>query len=278
MKIIQVPLLIACLFIFGNADSQEKFRLEYKFIKGKTYRYQENSNSQTVHEINGEEMKGTVNTTALMKMVVENISETGDITIINSLEDYTVKSKMFMRDTTLVMKDLLNREIRTVISHKGVMVDNKLVDTSDTVKDITDKKNSLINIYKEFTRLPDEEVKIGDTWRDDRTDTTEGTQMVTRTERVFTLLGVEEKSGHTCFKAGFSGKTEISGKMNQMGMEFFMEGSGEITGTAWFDKETCIIILKETTSDQDMTMAMTGQMQMTIPITSSTNTKIVLQE
>jgi hypothetical protein len=209
---------------------------------------------------------------------VQDVSDSGDLTIISSLQDYWVTSKSPYMDTTMVMKDLLNRDIQMVISKKGKMMGNKLLDTVKTGKDFIGKGDALFNVYKEIVRFPDKVLKMGDTWQDERTDTTKGTQMVTRTEMVYTLLGIEEKNGHTCLKTVFKGKTEIGGKMNQMGMEFFMEGSGETSGTLWFDKETSIIISKESTNDQDMTMALTGQMQMTIPITSTTTSKFTLIE
>jgi hypothetical protein len=278
MKKFESLLLIGTLFLSVNASAQEKFLLEYKYIKGKTYRYQEDSKYQSVQEISGQEIKATGSTFSLMKMIVQDVSDSGDLTIISSLQDYWVTSKSPYMDTTMVMKDLLNRDIQMVISKKGKMMGNKLLDTVKTGKDFIGKGDALFNVYKEIVRFPDKVLKMGDTWQDERTDTTKGTQMVTRTEMVYTLLGIEEKNGHTCLKTVFKGKTEIGGKMNQMGMEFFMEGSGETSGTLWFDKETSIIISKESTNDQDMTMALTGQMQMTIPITSTTTSKFTLIE
>jgi hypothetical protein len=278
MKSITVLLILGSLFLLGKATCQEKFRLEYKYVKGETLKYQEDSKFDNVTEINGEEMKSTGSTISLMKIRVDSISENGDITLVNSLEDYKFHSKMFNRDTTLIMTNLLNRDIRTVISKRGKMIENKLLDTIGSGKDITDKGNSLFNIFKEITTFPDQELKFGDTWTDDRTDTTQGTQMVTRTNLVYTLLGIEVKNGHTCFKAGFAARTEIGGKMTQMGMEFFIEGTGDISGNVWFDKETCTIISKESVNDQDMTMALTGQMQMTIPTTTTSSSKLTLIE
>lgn len=278
MKSFKVLLLIGSLFLIGNATGQEKFLLEYRFVKGKYYRYKEESKYESVQEISGEEMKATGSTFSLTKMIVEDVSENGDITFIGSLEDYKIVTKMAMMDTTMIMKDFLNKGIQTIISKKGRMIDNKELDTTKRGTDFIDKGNSLYNVFKEFARFPDKELNFGDTWKDERTDTTQGTQMVTKSDLVYTLLGIEEKNGHTCLKAGFKGKTEISGKMIQMGMEFYMEGSGEINGTLWLDKETCIIISKESTNDQDMTMALTGQMQMTIPMTSTTNSKFTLLE
>ena len=278
MKKLEVLLLIGTLLLYVNTSGQEKFLLEYKYVKGKTYRYQEESKYQSVQEISGQEIKATGSTFSSMKMIVQNVSDSGDLTIISSFEDYWVTSKSPYMDTTMVMKDLLNKDIQTVISKTGRIIGNKLLDTADTGKDIIGKGDGLYNVYKEFVRFPDKELNIGDTWKDDRTDTTKGTQMVTRTELVYTLLGIEEKNGHTSLKAGFSGKTEISGKMTQMGMEFFMEGSGDTNGTLWFDQKSGILVAVESTNDREMTMAMTGQMQMTIPITSTTTSTFTLME
>jgi hypothetical protein len=278
MKSIKVLLFIGSLFLLGNATGQEKFLMEYKYVKGKTYKYKEEVKFNSVQEVNGQEMKATGSTFSLMKMIVESVSESGEITFTSSLEDLRVTTKMMTMDTTMVMKELLNRNIQTMISRTGKMIDQKIPDTVKTGDKFMDRGNSLLTVHKEFVVFPEKALKSGDTWKDERTDTTSGTQMVTKTDIVYTLIGIEEKNGHTCLKTGFTGTTEISGKMTQMGMEFFMEGSGETSGTVWFDKESCIIILKESNNDQDMTMALTGQVQMTIPITSTTHSSFTLLE
>jgi len=278
MKSLTVLLFIGALFFFGNATAQEKFQLEYKYRQDQTYRYQEESKYESTQEINGQEFKATGSTFSLMNMTIKNVSENGDLTFLGFLEDYKVVAKSAYMDTTMVMKDILNRNIQTIISKKGRMIEKQLLDTTNIGTDFFGKGDGLLSVYKEFAIFPDQEVKFGDTWNDERTDTAKGTQMVTLTKGVYTLLAVEEKNNRTCLKISFTGKTEISGKMTQMGMEFFMEGSGESTGTLWFDQKAGILIAKESTIDQDMTMALTGQMQMTIPITSSTNTTYNLIE
>jgi hypothetical protein len=278
MKTLKIFVIIGSLSLLGNANAQEKFLLEYKYLKGQTYRYQDESKYESVQEISGQEYKATGSTFSLMKMIVQDVSENGDITLISSLEDYKVIAKSAYMDTTMVMKDLLNKDVQTVISKTGKMINSKQLDTTSTGKDFFGKGNNLVNTYKEFIVFPDHAIQPGDTWNDTQIDTAKGTQMVIKTELVNTFLGVEEKNGHNCIKVGFSGKTEIGGKMTQMGMEFFMEGSGEIKGTLWFDQKLWILIAKESTNDQEMTMAMTGQMQMTIPITTTTNSTFTLIE
>jgi Family of unknown function (DUF6263) len=278
MKSIKVFLFIGSLFLLENLTGQEKFLLEYRYVKGKTYKYQEESKFESVQEINGQEMKATGSTFSLMKMIVEGVSESGDITFINSLEDLKITTKMPTMDTTMVMKDLLNKNIQTIISKTGKMIDQKILDTVNTGKNFTEKGNSLLTVYKEFVVFPDRELKFGDTWNTERNDTTKGTQMVTKVNAVYTLAAIEEKNSHPCLKITYTGKVEVGGKMTQMGMEFFMEGSGETSGTVWFDQQSGLIIAKESTNEQDLTMALTGQMQMTIPITQTVNSKFTLIE
>jgi len=278
MKSIKVLLFIGCLFLLGSAFSQEKFLLEYAYSKGKTYKYKEESKFESVQEVSGQEMKATGSTFSLMKMIVEGVSESGDITFISSLEDLKITTKMPTMDTTMVMKDLLDKNIQTIISKAGKMVDQKILDTAASGKDFMGRSSTLFNAYKEFVVFPNSAIKFGDTWNDERTDTTKGTQMVTKVNTIYTLAGTEEKNGHPCMKITYTGKLEIGGKMTQMGMEFFIEGSGEKSGTLWFDQKSGVIIAKDNTSDQDLTMALTGQMQMTIPITQTNISKFTLIE
>ena len=275
---IRLTFVMICIFILGNAGAQEKYQLFYKYEKGKTYRYQEETKFESVQEVSGQEMKATGSSLSLMKMAIESVSESGDITMIHSYEDMKMTTKMAMMDTTMVLKELLDKKNQITISRSGKMIEQKVIDTVSIAKSMVSSRSSLSDVYKEFVVFPDGAVKTGDTWNDDRSDTVEGTQMVTKTIRKFTIAGIEDKNGHSCLKITFTGTVEIGGKMNQMGMEFFMEGEGETSGTIWFDQNRGIIIAKEGSSDQDMTMAMTGQMQMTIPITTSSTSKFLLVE
>jgi hypothetical protein len=76
----------------------------------------------------------------------------------------------------------------------------------------------------------------------------------------------------------FTKTFEITGKMNQMGMDMFTEGEGESTGAFWFDNDKGLFISEEFTMTQDLTIAITGQTQMTIPSSQTINMKVNLIE
>ena len=62
----------------------------------------------------------------------------------------------------------------------------------------------------------------------------------------------------------------MTGKMKQMGMDMVMEGSGDITGTVWFDPALGLLIEEQNNTSMEMTLALTGQTQMTIPMSQKT--------
>jgi hypothetical protein len=61
-------------------------------------------------------------------------------------------------------------------------------------------------------------------------------------------------------------------------MEMVVEGSDETTGTLWFDPSAGILVCKESTTQSDMTYAMTGQVTMSVPSVQVIRSAAVLVE
>ena len=94
----------------------------------------------------------------------------------------------------------------------------------------------------------------------------------------YILSGKGKKGDHDCIKIDYKGTLEITGKVKQMGMDMIMEGSGDVTGSVWFDPISGLLIEGLDNNTVDMTMALTGQAQMTIPITQKMTTTQSLKE
>jgi hypothetical protein len=126
--------------------------------------------------------------------------------------------------------------------------------------------------------LPEKELKVGDKWNDSRTDTADvGTgKMVNSMDVEYTLAGTEVQSGHQCLKITYTGKLSTSGKMNRMGMDIFTEGTGKVAGTLYFDHVKGLLVRDESTRDVESTVAVTGQQNMTFPMTTTTKTTVEL--
>jgi hypothetical protein len=61
-----------------------------------------------------------------------------------------------------------------------------------------------------------------------------------------------------------------------MGNELYMEGKGKNSGTFAFDPALGIVVREDSSVDTEMTAAVTGQQNMTIPISQSARTTHVL--
>ena len=95
--------------------------------------------------------------------------------------------------------------------------------------------------------------------------------MIYKRNLEYTVLAREKKGNRDCLKIDFKGTMEITGKMKQMGMDMVLEGSGEVSGTVWFDPAAGLLIEDQNINIIEMTMALTGQAQMTIPMTQKVN-------
>jgi len=271
--------LSGCLMMTGTISAQEKFNLEFNYKLGETYRYRNSYDYNMTQEMNGQEMKMTGSSYSILKLVVESVSAGGDMTLINSYEEMKSSMKNSMMDTTIVHKDIIGKRGKVVINKFGKEISKVIIDTVKTEKSMG--AGGISSIYSvNFVRLPDHPVAIGEKWTSSQTDTTkigEG-YTVTTSNNEYTILQKELKDGHECFNIAIIAKSETTGKLMQMGMEMFLEGSAESKGAAWFDPKLGILVAKESESTQDITYALTGQMKMSIPSSQVIKTSYKLVE
>ncbi len=266
-------ILLLGLFAVIQVYSQEKVSLSYKMEQGNTYRYKSEYTINSATEMMGNEMKGTTEIRHLIRFEVDSLKANGNMYLIISKEEASVHSNMMGRDTTIEQSNDIGKKTGIEIAPNGDKVSTTLIDSTSPGTDLFFGNN-------ELGYLPAGPVAIGETWNKTSVDTTdsEGQQIITTTEATYVLAGREEKNGRLCYKITYRKASELTGKLNQMGMDMFLEGEGETAGTFWFDNARGILIADESTMDQDVTIAITGQSQMTIPSTQSVKTRTYLIE
>jgi len=264
MKKTTISIIALLLATSLQAISQEKFTLTYKMEKGKVYRYMSENSYSATQEMMGNEMTVTGDSKSIIRYETEDVATDGKLTMIVSLEESSVHTNMMGRDTTIKTTDLLDKKVRQEFSPAGkVLSQTKLDSTGGKGAGLSGRMlgdNDLI-------LLPDKPVAIGEKWTVAGADTTksEGNETITTYSSDYELVGKEIKNGHDCLKLTYKKTYEITGKLQQMGMDMFMEGEGDAAGTYWFDVTQGLLIADESTVNQDITMAITGQTQMTIP-------------
>ncbi len=259
------------------AMAQESFTLEHKFEKGKTYHYTAAANSKVTQEMSGQEMHVAMEAWFVPSISLERMTPDGNIVLVYAADSARAHIKAPNMDSTLAMANLIGKRTRLTVSPKGEVLKREVI---DSVK--TDRFMSGLGLREliKLPRLAAGPVRMGDKWNVTQADTNDlgGGKIVTTTNTAYTLAGKEKVQGHDCLKITYTGTASTAGKGSMMGMELFVEGTGKSTGTFYFDPEKGMFVRNEAKQENETTMAATGQQNMTIPISSTTETTFSLRE
>jgi hypothetical protein len=267
---------LAVLFCAWGAQAQTA--LKYVFAKGDLYRYADTMLVQTTREMMGQEMKMSQDIFAVTRFQVEGEAPGGGTNIIASTDTLLLKIKSPQMDTTLVPVEALHKRNRITVSSLGEITAREVV---DSVKLPMMLRGSGL-ASREILRLPvfsGKPVNVGEKWTYAKVDSSssEGGRSTMTTTLEYTLLGQEKYAGRSCAKISFAGKVTVSSKGTMGGgTEVFTEGGGTLSGVMYFDEKKGVFVGEEGTTDMELTAAVTGQQNMTIPITSVTKMKHVL--
>jgi hypothetical protein len=267
-----VVLALAAGAAFGQA-----VQLKYALEKGKTYRYADTMIVNVTQEMMGQEMKVFTRVYAQSRAEVESAGD-GKHALLLSLDTLRIATKNPRMDTTLVPTEMLHKRTRVTFASTGDIIAREIV---DSVKATPMMRAAGSVGQREMLNLPvfsSAPVKAGEKWTAVRADTQEtmGGKMVTTTTMEYTLVGKEKQAGRDAWKLTYTGTSTVAGKGSMMGSEVFTEGSGKMSGTAYVDTKSCMLLAIEGKADTEMTAAVTGQQNMTIPITQSGTVKHVL--
>ena len=273
-QFVKQTLIIALLAVSGLAFSQESVMLKYNFVKGKSYLQNTQISQTIVQSMGGQQIKILSDINATNDYQIENVESNGNASILMSLLNSSVRSAAMGRDTTMKFNDLKDK-IRFVYSPDGKVVSETKVDTSDLTP-------VLAPIFKtaRLQVIPGREIKVGEKWQDKIKENSNVSRFNTEVNNTldYTFVGKETKDGKVLGKITFTGTLSLNGKGNQMGMEMFLEGTGKTEGFLYFDPKTSIVTYYEGQTEMDMNIAISGQQNMTIPMTESAKTIMTIQE
>ena len=270
MKLFKSTITLSLLFLFiAGLNAQDTYKLEYKFEKGKTYRYQDITKTDMTQEMMGKEMKIKSESNVVNRLVVDDVTKNGNAILLISADSMKVFSSTPMGDTTIIMSELIGKRTKVVLSNLGKIENREIV---DSVKITGRAAGAAQREAIQFAKLSDKVVKIGETWTATTQDTVNqmGGKIAVTGNYEYTLLGQEKKDDRNCLKITYTGKTTTEGKAKMQGMEFFIDGSGKTSGTIYFDAKAGLVVYEETLNDSETNMALTGEQQMIIPITQVT--------
>jgi hypothetical protein len=261
--------MIILILSITFAYAQESYKLEYKFEKGKTYLYKDFTTGDITQEMMGREIKMKNESNAVIRIVVDNVAKDREATLLVSADSLSVFSSTPRGDTTMTMNEMIGKRTKVILSSTGKITK---IETIDSIKLMGRAMGGAQREGIKFAQLSDKPVKIGETWTSSTQDTVNqmGGKIVVTGNHEYTLVGKEKKDGYDCLKITFTGKTTTEGKASVQGMEFFIDGSGKVNGTFFFNPKAGLLIYEETNTDSETNMATTGEQSMIIPITQVT--------
>ena len=265
--------LLAFALIFlvtGSIQAQESYKLEYKFEKGKTYRYNDITSGSMTQEMMGKEMKMRNESNTVVRLVVDDVTKDKNIVLMMSADSASLFSSSPRGDTTIYLKELIGKRTKVTISNFGKITNRETIDTVEIGGGRL--ASAAQREALKFPMLSEIPVKVGDSWSTVNIDTVNqmGGKIVVTSDVVYQVIGKEKKNGTDCLKMTFTGKSTTEGKGVVQGMEFFIDGSGKVNGTLYFDMKAGLVIEEESNTDSETNMATTGEQQMIIPITQTT--------
>jgi hypothetical protein len=254
------------------------YKLAYRMQKGKSLKYMINAQTDQSREMQGQEMTFTTEGASLIHLDIEEVTQDGNVTFVYAIDSLRAHLNIPQMDTTFRNPEgLVGKRTRQVINAQGKKLKSIVVDSvklSGMLAQMGGGRQASVTLIE----LPVNEVKVGDSWTTSNTDTMMqgGGKIIVTPNNTYTVVGEVDTLGYKCVRISYQGKATIKGEGTQMGMNFFIEGEGPTTGTAYFAPKDGLLVALVSNSDIEMTIALTGQMSMTIPQSSSTKISMVL--
>jgi len=276
-KLMLTALAVSVIATLALAAGAYKFA--YHFQKGQRLKYMTSVKTDQSMEMMGQEMTSAIEGMSMMHIDVENVDKDGTATFVYALDSLRlhVKSQNPPMDSTFRNPEgLIGKRTRQVMSALGNKIKSTVVDSVKLAGMAAQVGGQYSSLH--LIEFPGKEVKLGESWSIARADTIEqaGGQAILSPNHTYTVGAEVDTLGYRCVRVSYTGAVKIKGEGKNMGMNFFVEGEGPSSGIAYFAPKEGLLVVATNNADLEMTIALTGQMSMTIPQSTSTKTVVTL--
>lgn len=268
----RVFLTLTLLFVFVIASNasfgQESVMLKYNFKEGKSFKTTMNLTNEMVQSMMGQEMKATSTVGVVSEYKISKVDAKNNATALVTILDLAATTVAMGKEDVVKKSDFKKENICAEYDQTGKSISGKLIDTTEDF--------SKVGSFQGFVKLqilPAREMKVGEVWNEKQIDTVNNgpsnpmSLMTTAMETEYTLVGKEMREGKNVYKISYKSSMELAGKGKQMNMDLFLEGTGEVTGFFYFDPAASITVYSEGNTEMNSTITVSGQQNMSIPMT-----------
>ncbi|MCI0691199.1 hypothetical protein L0337_04225 [candidate division KSB1 bacterium] len=277
-KITVGAVVISMLAGLAVAAAGGPYKLAYRMKKGQRLNYRMTMTVDQSMEMHGNEMNSNIDGATALHVEVEEVGKEGNITFVYALDSLRTHVKSPQMDSTFRNpEELIGKRNRQTISVLGKKIKSEVVDSVNLSGMLAQAGIGRQSSFQ-LIELPEKEVRIGDSWTTSQMDTSKqgNLKIVSTPNATYTVAGEVDTLGFKCLRLTYKGTLKIKGEGTQMGMNLFFEGEGPVAGTAYFAPTEGLLVGVISDLNLEATIALTGQMSMTIPQSTSTKTAIVL--
>jgi hypothetical protein len=257
------------LFLLSLAATCQTYKPQIKVTKGQEYNYSIQMNSETVQSMGGQEMKFTANQDYTLKNNITDVKPDGKVETLTSNWDAKITAKI-MKDTTISLNGKVGSSTHTTFDKFGNILSKVKIDTvMQNTMGANFDNNMISNAL--FVEFPENLIKTGDKWTKDYSDSVDaaglGGKLGLKVKTEYELGTKEKIEGKDLYKVTYNSTMEVAGKGVMQGMNLFVEGTGMRKGELYFYPASGVISSNIGNLELDMTIAVSGQQSMTIPVT-----------
>jgi len=278
-KLLKITFVLTVMsLLVGLTVAGGPYKLAYRMKKGDRLKYKMSLASEQTMEMMGQEMTTVMDGYTHMHMDVEEVTKDGNLTYVYAIDSMNVELKSPQVNQSFINPaELMGKRTRVTINAYGKKLSSAIVDSaklSGMLAQLGIGRQTALGLME----LSEKEVKSGDTWSTTRADTMSqgGGKMIVTPSVTYTVGGEVDTLGYKCVRIVSKGNTTIKGEGSQMGAKFFIEGQGPGSGMAYFAPKEGLLVASTSVSDLEMTIAVTGQQNMTIPQSTSQKFSLVL--
>ena len=269
-------LTLTLLFVFVIAPNasfgQESVMMKYNFKEGKSFKTTMNTTNEMVQSMMGQDVNSSWTLNAVSEFKISKVDAKNNATALVTILDLAATTVSMGQENVVKKSDFKKENICVQYDQTGKFISSNLIDTTENLSSI-----SSIGSFNRFVKLqilPSREVKVGEVWNEKQIDTVNNgpanpiSLITTATETEYTLVGKEMREGKNVYKVSYKSATEIAGNGKQPNMDLFLEGTGAGIGFFYFDPASSITVYSEGNTEMNSTITVSGQQNMTIPMSS----------
>lgn len=261
-------------------DEKTGFIMIYKLNNNQIWKYQSTTKQTTSQEVMGQTMEFTTNIATKYSIQGAGLDEQKNLVTKVKMDTISYVSSSVQGENKLDLSAIIGKDFGMTFTPKGKKVTFSNPDSvTIDVGQMMGGKQDVERFYRNLVpRLAEKPVKIGDNWTVTEDDVVPqgGLNINIHHETQHTLEGFETIDDVECMKITAKTTGTLDGSGKQMGMDVVLEGDLEGKTTWYFAYQKGMFVQSKSEIFMEGTAAVSGQTNMTIPITQETKSEAKL--